>query len=204
MNKLLDENTLREGMNYLREIDKDLKEIVDRREINNILFRRTPGFQGLINLIVEQQLSTSSAKAIFSRIRAMISPFNAENFILLSDKQLKEAGLSGQKISYCRGIAKSVITKKLDFNSIQYLGDKEVIECLTKFKGVGEWTANCYLLACMSRVDAWPSADLGIQMALQRIKRLKEKPNKLTTEKLSEPWKPFRSIAALLLWSTYD
>ena len=70
--------------------------------------------------------------------------------------------------------------------------------------GVGPWTAQGYLLGCMGRIDAWPSSDLGLQVSIQKVKKLRMKPNKLTTEKIADPWKPFRSIAALLLWSTYD
>ena len=84
------------------------------------------------------------------------------------------------------------------------MSNEEVIIELTKFKGIGEWTAQCYLLGCMSRKDAWPSADLGLQVAIQRLKGLKTRPQKLTTEEVAESWKPFRSIAALILWSSYD
>ena len=73
-----------------------------------------------------------------------------------------------------------------------------------RVKGIGEWTAQCYLLGCMSRLDAWPASDLGLQVAIQKIKGLEKKPKRLTIEEIADPWKPFRSVAALILWSSYD
>ena len=84
------------------------------------------------------------------------------------------------------------------------MSNENIVEQLVKFKGVGEWTAQCYLLGCMSRLDAWPASDLGLQVAIQRIKSLEERPTGLTIEEIAEPWKPFRSVAALILWSSYD
>ena len=97
-----------------------------------------------------------------------------------------------------------MVNKTLDFKKLEKMPDKEVVEILVKIKGIGEWTAQCYLMACMKRLDAWPSSDLGLIVAIQKIKKIKERPKSLTIEKMAEPWKPYRSIAALLLWSTYD
>ena len=82
--------------------------------------------------------------------------------------------------------------------------NEKVEEELTKLKGIGQWTAQCYLMGCMSRIDAWPSSDLGLQVAVQKLKKLKERPKKLTIDQIADQWKPFRSVAALILWSSYD
>ncbi len=201
---LLDKDTTQEAIQHLRKVDKDLKSILDKNKNIVQTFKRTNGFIGLINLIVEQQLSVASAKAIFSRLERKISPFSAQNFINTKEKDLKDCGLSNQKINYCLGIAQAVNQKQLNFKKLESMQNQEVVNKLTSFKGIGEWTANCYLLACMSRADAWPANDLGIQVAIKKIKKLKNRPDKLTTEKIAEPWRPYRSVAALLLWSTYD
>ena len=204
MIRILDKETLTNGIKHLKEVDEDLLLILEQNNDSINLFQRQKGFIGLINLIIEQQLSVASAKAIFGRVQQKIVPFNAHNFYKLSENKLRNAGLSKQKIEYCKGIARAVINKDLNFNYLNTLPDEKVVKCLTCFKGVGDWTANCYLLACLSRADAWPSSDLGLQVSIQKVKKLRMKPNKLTTEKIADPWKPFRSIAALLLWSTYD
>ncbi len=201
---LLDKDTTQEAIQHLRKVDNDLKSILDKNKNIVQTFKRTNGFIGLINLIAEQQLSVASAKAIFSRLERKISPFSAQNFINTKEKDLKDCGLSNQKINYCLGIAQAVNQKKLNFKKLESMQNQEVVNKLTSFKGIGEWTANCYLLACMSRADAWPANDLGIQVAIKKIKKLKNRPDKLTTEKIAEPWRPYRSVAALLLWSTYD
>ena len=92
----------------------------------------------------------------------------------------------------------------MNLNALKKKEDHEVVEELTKIRGIGEWTAQCYLMACLKRLDAWPSSDLGLLVAIQRLKGLEERPDYLTIEKMSESWSPFRSVAALILWSTYD
>ena len=204
MMKELNSSSLKEGLQFLCDEDPGLKELLKKRNGQITLFKRPSGFEGLINLIVEQQLSVASAKAIFGRLKQSIDPFSAKEFIKTDEKVFREAGLSFQKINYCLGIAKACISEDLNFDLLEEMSNEEVIIDLTKFKGIGEWTAQCYLLGCMSRKDAWPSADLGLQVAIQRLKGLKTRPEKLTTEKIAESWKPFRSVAALILWSSYD
>ena len=204
MKQELNTNSLRKGVLYLCDKDPELKKLLEKRQGEINLFKRPSGFEGLINLIVEQQLSVASAKAIFGRLKKSITPFSAKQFIKTDADVFKEAGLSFQKINYCIGIAEACLSGELSFSSLEQMSNEKIIIELTKFKGIGEWTAQCYLLGCMSRKDAWPSSDLGLQVALQRLKGLETRPQKLTTEKIAESWKPFRSIAALILWSTYD
>ena len=127
-----------------------------------------------------------------------------KKFSLLENDIFKLAGLSQQKIDYCKGISKACLSKTLDFKVLETMTNIEVEKELVKLKGVGQWTAQCYLLGCMSRIDAWPSSDLGLQVAIKKLKNLEVRPEQLTTEKIAESWKPFRSVAALILWSTHD
>ena len=200
----LNNRTLALGIKHLKKVDSNFKEILRDRNDQINSFKKTGGFEGLISLIVEQQLSVASAKAIFSRVKLVCGDFEASTFLQINEEELKATGLSRQKVTYCRNIAEAVINKTLDFKKLEKMPDREVIEMLVKIKGIGEWTAQCYLMACMKRLDAWPSSDLGLIVAIQKIKKIKERPKSLTIEKIAEPWKPYRSIAALLLWSAYD
>lgn len=200
----LNNRTLALGIKHLKKVDSDFKEILRDRNDQINSFKKTGGFEGLISLIVEQQLSVASAKAIFSRVKLVCGDFEASSFLKIKEEELKATGLSRQKVTYCRNVAEAVINKNLDFKKLEKMSDQEVVEMLVKIKGIGEWTAQCYLMACMKRLDAWPSSDLGLIVAIQKIKKISERPKSLTIEKMAEPWKPYRSIAALLLWSTYD
>jgi len=200
----LNNRTLALGINHLKKVDSDFKTILRDRDDQINTFKKTGGLEGLISLIVEQQLSVASAKAIFSRVKLICGDFEATTFLRINEEKLKATGLSRQKVNYCRNVAEAVVNKTLDFKKLEKMADQEVIEILVKIKGIGEWTAQCYLMACMKRLDAWPSSDLGLIVAIQKIKKIKERPKSLTIEKMAEPWKPYRSIAALLLWSTYD
>tara|TARA_Y100000590_G_scaffold57412_3_gene60390 strand:+ start:6627 stop:7241 length:615 start_codon:yes stop_codon:yes gene_type:complete len=204
MNKELNENSLKEGIKYLCQVDLDLEFLLKNKSEKLKLFNRPSGFIGLINLIVEQQLSVTSAKAIFKRLKESIKPFSAKQMLKTDAQVLRDAGLSKQKISYCFGIAKACTSGTLNFSSLHKKSNEEITIELMSLKGIGEWTVQCYLLGCMSRIDAWPASDLGLQIAIQRIKGLKDRPKKLTTEEIAESWKPYRSIAALILWSSYD
>jgi DNA-3-methyladenine glycosylase II len=206
MNKIqkLNNRTLALGINHLKKVDSDFKTILRDRDDQINTFKKTGGFEGLISLIVEQQLSVASAKAIFSRVKLICGDFEATTFLRISEEELKATGLSRQKVTYCRNVAEAVVNKTLDFKKLEKMADQEVVAKLVQIKGIGEWTAQCYLMACMKRLDAWPSSDLGLIIAIQKIKKIKERPKSLTIEKIAEPWKPYRSIAALLLWSTYD
>ena len=206
MNKIqkLNKRTIALGTEHLKNVDSDFRRILNDRNDQINTFKKVNGFEGLISLIVEQQLSVASAKAIFNRLKLICDDFQPNKFLQIDEQKLKETGLSRQKILYCRNVAEAVINKTLDFAELEKMEDEEVIKVLVKIKGIGDWTAQCYLMACMKRLDAWPSSDLGLIVAIQRIKGLSERPKSLTIEKMAEPWKPFRTIAALLLWSTYD
>ena len=141
MKQELNSSSLKEGLQFLCDNDPELKALVKKRKGQITLFKRPSGFEGLINLIVEQQLSVASAKAIFGRLKQSITPFSAKEFIKTDEKVFREAGLSFQKINYCFGIAKACLSGDLNFDSLELMSNEEVIIELTKFKGIGEWTA---------------------------------------------------------------
>ena len=202
--EILNDQTLNDAFKHLMKEEPLFKKVLEDKNYKINLFNKKKGFEGLISLIVEQQLSVASAKAIFNRIKDLIKPFTAKKFIEIKETDLKKAGLSSQKINYCKGIANKIISGDLNLKKLEKKSDAEVIKELVEIKGIGEWTAKCYLLGCLKRIDIWPSSDLGIIVAIQKLKDMEERPKELTIEKIAEPWSPYRSIAALLLWSTYD
>ena len=202
--EILNDQTLNDAFKHLIKEEPLFKKVLEDKNYKINLFNKKKGFEGLISLIIEQQLSVASAKAIFNRIKDLIKPFTAKKFIEIKETDLKKAGLSSQKINYCKGIANKINSGDLNLKKLEKKSDAEAIKELVKIKGIGEWTAKCYLLGCLKRIDIWPSSDLGIIVAIQKLKNMEERPKELTIEEIAEPWSPYRSVAALLLWSTYD
>ena len=155
----------KEQLSYLLKSDEDLKDLI--KSIPKIVpFKREKGFEGLVRLICEQQLSVASAKAIFDRLAKIVSPFEAKKFLKVSKKDLQKTGLSRQKIDYCTGLANECISGNLDFHALHKMDDEGLSKELCKVKGIGKWTADCYMLASLKREDIWPVGDLGLHCLL--------------------------------------
>ncbi|MEL0242935.1 MAG: DNA-3-methyladenine glycosylase 2 family protein [Gammaproteobacteria bacterium] len=193
----------KEQLSYLLKSDKDLEELI--KSIPKIVpFKREKGFEGLVRLICEQQLSVASAKAIFDRLAIIVSPFEAKNFLKVSKKDLQKTGLSRQKIDYCTGLANACIAGDLDFTTLHRMNDEDLRKELCKIKGIGKWTADCYMLASLKREDIWPVGDLGLQISVQKLKKLPNRPSEMELEEISVKWKPYRTLVANMLWNSYD
>lgn len=188
---------------YLSKLDKDLK-VLFFKYPKFKAFKRPKGFEGLIRLITEQQLSVSSARAIFLRIKKLMPIFSPEEFLKIKNSDLKKTGLSQPKINYCKILAKEITSKKLSFRSLHKLSDDALKQRLCEIKGIGEWTAECYMLASLGRKDIWPVKDLGLQAALKEIKSLDARPNEIEMSEMGASWKPYRSIVANVLWASHD
>jgi DNA-3-methyladenine glycosylase II len=129
---------------------------------------------------------------------------NAKNFLQLDRNLLREAGISGPKINYLVGVAEQESTGQFNFDDLETMSDEEARKSLEEMKGIGSWTADCYLMACLGRQDIWPVGDIGLQEGVRRLKDLKERPNVEDMTCLAREWRPFRSVAANLLWADYD
>lgn len=198
----LDEASMVEGLRHLSERDVDLARIL--RELGPPqMWSREPGFATLVFIILEQQVSLASAKAVFDRLAALASPLTPGRFLRLGDAALKGAGFSRQKIAYCRNAAALVAGGELDLEALGGMDDDAVRSTLVALKGVGPWTAEIYLLRALKRPDAWPSGDLALLIAAHEVKRLPKRPTPLELEALAEPWRPWRAVAARLLWHHY-
>ena len=188
---------------YLSKKDKDLEDLfLEYPKFPS--FKRPKGFEGLVRLITEQQLSVASAKAIFLRIKKLTPVFSPRKFLKISNSNLKKTGLSGPKINYCNILANEILSGELSFRSLHKLNDDELKKRLCNIKGIGEWTAECYMLASLGRKDIWPVKDLGLQAAIKEIKNLDSRPDEKEMYELAISWKPYRSIVANVLWASHD
>jgi DNA-3-methyladenine glycosylase II len=191
-----------QAINHLCDSDPDLAHILTILEPPPFRTRK-PGFASLMYIILEQQVSLASAKASFDRLRRAISPLTPQRFLNLGDARLKACGFSRQKTAYGRNLAKAIVGGHLNLSALESMDDQSVRFELLKIKGIGPWTANIYLLTVLRRPDIWPGQDLALAVAAQKIKRLKTRPTSKELESLSMVWKPWRSVAARLLWHYY-
>ncbi len=164
---------------------------------------RPAGFSTLIHIILEQQVSISSALAAFERLRLRLGEITPDGFLALSDEELRAIGFSRQKTLYTKNLATAIVTGELDLNALENLPDELVKAELIKLKGIGRWTADIYLLMCLRRTDAFPVGDLGVIVGAQKLKQLKTRPTSEELETMAEAWKPWRAIATRILWHFY-
>jgi DNA-3-methyladenine glycosylase II len=198
----LNKRTLAQAVSHLAGLDSDLCKIA--AELGPPpLWERQPGFQTLIHIILEQQVSLSSARAAFDRLLAVVAPLTPERFLLLNDAELKAVGFSRQKTSYGRCLAEALIRRDLDIDALNAMDDETVRSELMKIKGIGQWTSDIYLLMALLRPDVWPRGDLALAVAVRQVKRLGQKPTEEELSLISSEWQPWRSVAARLLWHYY-
>jgi DNA-3-methyladenine glycosylase II len=201
--EILTKESYAAGLRYLASRDRDLARLLDAYGAPPEWFR-AQGFPTLIHIILEQQVSLASANAAFTRLLALArSPLTPVRFLELDDAQLKGAGFSRQKTAYGRNLARAIVDGELDLEALGALEDAPVKAELLKLKGIGEWTADIYLLRALRRPDAWPAKDLALMIAAQEVKRLPARPTHVELETLAEPWRPHRAVAARLLWHYY-
>jgi DNA-3-methyladenine glycosylase II len=200
--ELLTPDALSHGLRILSDRDSDLAQIL--KDLGPPpMWSREPGFPTLVHIILEQQVSLASAKAAYDRLLATASPLTPESFLNLGDATLKSIGFSRQKISYTRHLAGLIIAGQLDLASLSVTDDEVVRSELLKVKGVGNWTVDIYLLMALSRPDVWPSGDLALAVAVQNVKRLRTRPTQGELAVIGAEWKPWRSVAARILWHYY-
>ena len=167
------------------------------------LRRRPAGFKGLARIIVGQQLSVASAAAIWDRLEARVQPFTAQELLTVPDRDLRAAGLSRVKIATLRGLAHALDDGTLDLDALTHAPDEIIHAELTALKGIGPWTADIYILFCLARADAWSPGDLALQYAVRDALALDARPGLDEMVAIAEAWRPWRSVAARLLWAYY-
>ena len=164
----------------------------------------TPGFATLIRIIGDQQVSTAAGAAIWAKLkRAAGGHVTPPRLLKLGEAGLRASGLSSQKTRYALALAEAVEARTLSFTRLARADDQTVRDTLIAFKGIGPWTADIYLMFGMGRPDVWPAGDLGLQNAVQHLHALKTRPSAKDLDEIAEPWRPYRSSAAILLWHYY-
>jgi len=194
--------TFRSGLKALATRDADLARVLDRHGPPPF-WRRKPCFTTLVRIILEQQVSLTSAFAVYQRLTLVVSPFSATRFRQIDPELIRKAGLTRQKRAYCYHLADAIAQRRLCLNHLHQLPDEEVRKALLQVKGIGPWTADIYLLMALRRPDVWPRGDLALKAALASVKRLSAKPTEAAFEAIGEQWRPWRAIAARILWHDY-
>lgn len=167
------------------------------------LRRRRGGFEGLARIIVAQQLSVASASAISGRLQKTVSPFTATEFMRTDDEVIQGCGVSRPKIRTLRAVGIAVDEGVVNFRSLARKSPEEVHQVLTSLKGIGPWTADIYIMFCMGHSDGFAPGDLALQQATADLMGLGERPSVEELADIAERWRPWRGVAARLLWSYY-
>jgi DNA-3-methyladenine glycosylase II len=199
---ILKEEVFAQSVRFLTGRDSHLAEVVKKYGPPPLWIRK-PGFPTLVYIILEQQVSLASAKAAFDRLNAAVHPLTPRGFLKLTDAELLSIGFSRQKTLYTRLLAESLSRRHFDLRYLHDLHDDAARKMLTAFKGIGNWTADIYLLSALRRPDIWPVGDLALTTAVQEVKQLRKRPSPERLEKLSQPWRPYRAVAARLFWHHY-
>ncbi|MGD9487528.1 MAG: DNA-3-methyladenine glycosylase [Calditrichaceae bacterium] len=198
----LNTQTFDEGLSFLCKADPDLNRIYLQFG-RPPMWTRDPGFSTLVHIILEQQVSLASAKAAFDKLHEAIESITPENFITLNDTELKAIGFSRQKTLYCRNLADSILAGNISLEDINTLENEPARIELLKLKGIGPWTVDIYLLMALRRPDIWPDGDLALQIALKKLKNFSKKPSRDEMTTLAQPWRPWRAVAARMIWHYY-
>jgi DNA-3-methyladenine glycosylase II len=196
------QDDLQAGLAQLILADPRLRPVAEKAGVF-ALRRREGGFPGLCAIVCGQQLSTASAAAIRNRLFAAFDPFHHDTIRRARADKLKRLGLSAPKIKSIREIAKAVGDARIDLNAIGDMDADAAHEALVALHGVGPWTADVYLLFCLGHADAFPAGDLAVQEAARIAFGLKTRPDAKKLAKMAEAWRPWRGVAAHLLWAYY-
>ncbi|MFN2576833.1 MAG: DNA-3-methyladenine glycosylase [Pyrinomonadaceae bacterium] len=165
------------------------------------MWGRQPGFRTLLRIILEQQVSLVSARSMFARLRLNLQPFDPPTFIRCGEPYLRSLGMTRQKAHYAIQVAEAFTNG--DLKLIGRLDDEAAHSTLTRIKGVGPWTANIYLLMALRRPDIWPDGDIALATAFGKLRKMRTRPSFNKLARIAERWRPYRSIAARMLWQHY-
>jgi DNA-3-methyladenine glycosylase II len=161
------------------------------------------GFPGLLKMIVQQQVSLASAAAIWARVEAGLPEMTPDIVAAHDEAYLRSLGLSQPKARYARAIAEAHLSGACDFDALRALPDEEAIAALTAIKGVGRWTAEVFLMFTQGRLDLFPGGDVALQEAMRWVDGADSRPTERQAYARAELWRPYRGVAAHLLWACY-
>jgi DNA-3-methyladenine glycosylase II len=191
---------MQEAFGFLVKTDSIFQKIVHQYGLPEVIPSRPEGFETLVLLILEQQVSIASAKATFLKIRNAISNITPENLIHLSEEEFRAFGVSRQKAKYIKCLSEAVLSKEIELETLSDKTADEVRAELIKLKGIGNWTIDIYLMFCLKKEDVLPIGDIAV---VNTIKELLEIHDKTQMEEYAHKWSPYKSYATYLLWHYY-
>jgi DNA-3-methyladenine glycosylase II len=192
---------------HLKKSDPILRVVIDGIKLEEFASRRGNYFEALVEAIVSQQLSVKAADTIFQRFAALRpgKKFPTPQQVLkLPATKMHRAGLSKMKVGFIKDLAKKVLDKTVDFKQIDSWTDEEVVEHLVKVKGIGPWTAEMFLIFSLRRENVFSYGDLGLKNAIKKLYKLKKHPTPARAKKITDKWRPYRSLGSRYLWATLD
>ena len=190
---------MEEAIAYLYKKDNIFKQISQQFGIP-IQPKRPQGFETLVLLILEQQVSIDSAKATFIKLKTAIPDFSVENVFAFSEENFRTCGVSRQKTKYIKALAEAILSKELDLESLAFKDVEVVRQELIKIKGIGNWTIDIYLMFCLNSLDIIPLGDIAVVNTLKELFNLHTKEE---MEEKAQNWQPYRSVATYFLWHYY-
>ncbi|MPZ71343.1 MAG: DNA-3-methyladenine glycosylase 2 family protein [Actinobacteria bacterium] len=198
----LDTTSFVSAVEHLVAQDPPLATVVDTHGLPP-MWRRPPGFPALVLFILEQQVSLASGKAVFDRLRDELGAIEPARAIAAGPTRIRGVGVTRQKTGYIIGLAEAIISGEVDIDGLGALDDHTARERLLGIKGVGRWTADVYLLSCLLRPDAWPVGDRALQVGVGELLGTPQIPDQVELEEIGERWRPYRAVAARLVWHNY-
>jgi len=198
----MNQTEIHQALEALAEVDSDVARALP--QVGYPVSRvRDAGFGTFLSIIVSQQLSTESARAIMGRVDNLLGVLTAERLLSVEPQALREAGLSFRKIEYAQGLAEAVASGQLDIDALSGMSDEDAINAIIALRGFGRWSAEIYLMFSLDRRDIFPADDLALLVALGRLKRLDSKPTPKQAREILAHWSPWRSAGSLFLWHYY-
>jgi len=196
------EHNYQNFVQHLSNIDADLKCIFLEYGMPP-LWVRPNNFATLVLTILEQQVSLQSAFAAYKKLTAAIGEPTPEKILAMPDETLRACSFTRQKMGYVRELATALYNRKFDVQQFETMPDDAVWHQLIQLNGIGHWTVDVYLLHALQRSDVFPIGDIALVHALRQVKRLDKTASKESMLQLAEPWRPYRSLASMMLWHFY-
>jgi DNA-3-methyladenine glycosylase II len=182
--------------------DADFQRIIDTLGIPT-MWTREPTYATLVHIILEQQVSIMAAKACFEKLKFKVGQVVPEYVLLLTDEEMKNCGFSRQKMNYARILGHEILNGTLILENLQHLDNEQVRSKIKRIKGLGDWSADIFLMFALQRADMFPIGDLALVNGLKTVKNLPKETTKDALLELAESWRPYRSVATFLVWHDY-
>ncbi len=182
--------------------DADLKNVIDTYGLPP-MWTRPAIFQSLVLTILEQQVSLASAYAAFKKLKEKIGFVTTKKILALTDEELKACYFSRQKIIYVRALASAIVSKKINLKKLSISTDEEIRIQLKQIKGIGDWTVDVYLMHALQHSDLFPLGDIALVNSFKHVKQLHAHISKEEMLAVAESWRPYRTVASMLLWHAY-